>query len=184
MPKSGEDIDIAFMHTENENVKEGESLLNVVLFQPEIPQNTGNIGRLCAYTGIHLHLIHPLGFSLSQKNLKRSGMDYWNELKVTEHKNWKEFQDFAGVEPDKWVLTTRGKKLHWDAEYRCGDYLIFGNEGSGCSEEIHQSIPEDRKLKIPQLVPGLRSLNLATSVGIVVYESVKKLKKNVKIDVY
>ena len=156
----------------------------MVLFQPEIPQNTGNIGRLCAYTGICLHLIHPLGFSLSEKHIRRSGLDYWNTLEKVEHENWEHFQQSRDQSKNLWMLTTRASNTHWDADFAPGDYLLFGNEGHGCPDEIHSSIPEERKLKIPKLVQGHRSLNLSTSVGIVVYEALKKVKENVKFDVY
>ena len=159
-------------------------LLNVVLFQPEIPQNTGNIGRLCAYTGTCLHLIHPLGFSLSEKHIRRSGMDYWDTLDKMEHANWEDFQESRDPARNLWLLTTRASNPHWDAAFEPGDYLLFGNEGRGCPESIHQRIPDERKLKIPQLVAGHRSLNLSTSVGIIVYEALKKIKENVKFDVY
>lgn len=159
-------------------------LLNVVLFQPEIPQNTGNIGRLCAYVGIRLHLIHPLGFSLSEKNIRRSGMDYWKVLDKVEHVDWQAFSDYKGSEGQIWLMTTQAKQTHWDAEFQVGDYLLFGNEGHGCSAMIHESVPDRNKLKIPQLAQGQRSLNLATSAGIVVYEALKRIKENVKFAVY
>jgi tRNA (cytidine/uridine-2'-O-)-methyltransferase len=159
-------------------------LLNVVLFQPEIPQNTGNIGRLCAYTGIRLHLIHPLGFALSEKHIRRSGMDYWDALDKCEHESWDTF--WNGLEPGArvWLSTTRGTQSHWSVQFQPGDYLLFGNEGHGCPERVHQAIGGSRSIKIPRLVPGLRSLNLSTSVGIVVYEALKSVKDLVNFDVY
>jgi tRNA (cytidine/uridine-2'-O-)-methyltransferase len=169
-------------HTEQNHQR--ESLLNVVLFQPEIPQNTGNIGRLCSYAGIRLHLIHPLGFSLSEKHIRRSGMDYWDVLEKVEYQNWESFRRSMDTQSNLWLLTTKANRTHWDAEFKAGDYLLFGNEGHGCPSEVHDSIPEEGKLKIPRLVKGLRSLNLSTSVGIVVYEALKKIKENVKFDVY
>lgn len=167
-----------------DNKLQKESLLNVVLFQPEIPQNTGNVGRLCAYTGIRLHLIHPLGFSLSEKHIRRSGMDYWEVLDKVEYSDWESFQRSRDTQKNLWLMTTRAERTHWEAEFKAGDYLLFGNEGHGCPDEVHQSISEQQKVKIPQLVEGPRSLNLATSVGVVVYEALKKIKENVNFDVY
>lgn len=151
----------------------GATAIQVALYQPEIPQNTGNIGRLCAYTGSRLHLIHPLGFRLDEKQIRRSGMDYWKSLDLVEHRDWREFKSHNG---ESWLLTTRGTRFHWDIDFKFGDCLLFGNEGHGVSDEIHSEIPEERKLKIPQLGNEMRSLNLATSVGIVVYEALRKIK--------
>ena len=151
--------------------------IHIVLFQPEIPQNTGNIGRLCAYNRLRLHLIHPLGFTITSKHLRLSGMDYWKDLDLFEHRDWKAFVESEEALERTWLFTTRGTRFHWDAEFRRGDYLLFGNEGSGCPEEIHATIPEPRKLKIPQLAPGLRSLNLSTSVGIAAYEALRGMTR-------
>ncbi len=155
--------------------KPNQQLLSVVLFQPEIPQNTGNIGRLCAYADTALHLIHPLGFQLTEKQLRRSGMDYWQHLDLHEHANWADYYE-THRDRNIWMLTTRGTRSHWDAPFQPGDHLLFGNEGGGCADYVHDTITPEFKLKIPQYTPHLRSLNLATSVGIVLYEALRKLK--------
>lgn len=159
-------------------------LLHVVLYQPEIPQNTGNIGRLCAYTGLRLHLIHPLGFALSEKHIRRSGMDYWESLDIVEHADWQSFLAHKEPEASLWLLSTRGKQSHWSAPFRPGDYLLFGNEGQGCPAHVHEAVGASHVVKIPQLVPGLRSLNLSTSVGITVYEALHSIKEIVNFDEY
>jgi tRNA (cytidine/uridine-2'-O-)-methyltransferase len=159
--------------------------LHVVLHQPQIPQNTGNVGRLCAYTGIRLHLIHPLGFSLDEKHIRRSGLDYWDELDLREHADWNTFLSTQNNPlPRIWMFTTKAATPHWDARFQPGDYLLFGNEGQGCPEWLHRAIPDEQKLKIPQLVPGLRSLNLSTSVGIAAYEAIKSIKEKIVLTVY
>jgi tRNA (cytidine/uridine-2'-O-)-methyltransferase len=164
---------------------EKQPLLHVVLHQPQIPQNTGNVGRLCAYTGIRLHLIHPLGFSLEEKHIRRSGLDYWDALDYREHANWSEFITSERPAPGRlWMFTTRAVRCHWDAEFAEGDYLLFGNEGEGCPGWLHEAIPDVQKLKIPQLTPGLRSLNLSTSVGIAVYQGLNCVKDSRDITVY
>ncbi len=161
-----------------------KSLLNVVLFQPEIPQNTGNIGRLCAFNGLRLHLIHPLGFTLSEKHIRRSGMDYWKTLDLVEHPNWDAFVAQVEEGSNIWLFSTKGSHSHWSGEYKPGDYLLFGNEGHGCPESVHAMVGTQHVLKIPQLVKGPRSLNLSTSVGIAVYEGLNKIKEFVKFDEY
>ena len=150
-------------------------MLHIVLFNPEIPQNTGNIGRLCAITDTRLHLIHPLGFNITDKQIRRSGMDYWHSLDLHHHDDWKAFQ----ASPDKperlWLFTTRAEKAYWDAEYADGDGLVFGNEGHGAPDWLHQEIGENR-ITIPQANPELRSLNLSTAAGIATYEALRQLR--------
>jgi tRNA (cytidine/uridine-2'-O-)-methyltransferase len=150
-------------------------VLHIVLFNPEIPQNTGNIGRLCAITDTRLHLIHPLGFNITDKQIRRSGMDYWHSLDLHHHDDWKAFQ----ASPDKperlWLFTTRAEKAYWDAEYADGDGLVFGNEGHGAPDWLHQEIGENR-ITIPQANPELRSLNLSTAAGIATYEALRQLR--------
>lgn len=148
---------------------------NIVLFRPEIPQNTGNIGRLCAYTGCRLHLIHPLGFTITDRHLKRSGMDYWKALDVRHHENWEAFMESEGHPGRIWMCSTKARSSYWEARYEASDYLLFGNEGSGCPDWLHEAIGDSRKIKIPQFTPGLRSLNLSTSAGIVVYEALRQV---------
>ena len=153
--------------------------LHIILFQPEIPQNTGNVGRLCAYTGSTLHLIHPLGFEITDRHLKRSGMDYWNHLDVYHHDDWECFL----CSPDRpqriWLFTTQSELDHWDANFESGDGLLFGNEGNGAPPWLHQWAKGFR-LRIPPFSQGLRSLNLSTSVGIATYEAIRTISNGVE----
>ncbi len=144
-------------------------MIHVILFRPEIPQNTGNIGRLCACTRTRLHLIHPLGFSLTDRYLKRSGMDYWQYLDLQQHNTWEDFLQKADRPKRIWLLTTHASKAYTDVEFQDNDGILFGSEGSGCPEYLHQML-QSYRLTIPMLHPHVRSLNLATSVGIVRYE--------------
>lgn len=144
-------------------------MIHVILFRPEIPQNTGNIGRLCACTRTRLHLIHPLGFSLTDRYLKRSGMDYWQYLDLQQHNTWEDFLQKADHPKRIWLLTTHASKAYTDVEFQDNDGILFGSEGSGCPEYLHQML-QSYRLTIPMLHPHVRSLNLATSVGIVRYE--------------
>ena len=150
-------------------------MIHVVLFRPEIPQNTGNIGRLCACTNTCLHLIHPLGFTLSDRYLKRSGMDYWNYLQVKEYANWEDFIVRKEGIQRIWLLTTHAKKSYTDVSFQDGDAILFGSEGKGCPEDLHQTL-NDYRITIPLLHPNVRSLNLSTSVGIVRYEIYRQCK--------
>ena len=150
-------------------------MFHVVLFRPEIPQNCGNIGRLCAYTGSRLHLVRPLGFQISDKYLKRSGMDYWDKLDLRILDDWNAFMTQADAPVRKWLFTTHATKLYWDADFRDGDALIFGSEGGGVPDWMHEEIGDDHRVTIPRFgADDLRSLNLATSVGIGLYEALRK----------
>lgn len=149
-------------------------MLNVVLFEPEIPPNTGNIGRLCHASGASLHLIEPLGFSIDDKSLRRAGLDYWSDLAPF---LWNDFDTFLESTPKSATLhflTTKTEKIYWDADFREGDYLIFGPETRGLPESMLGSYRE-QCLTIPQ--KRGRSLNLATSAGIVLYEGLRQLAK-------
>jgi tRNA (cytidine/uridine-2'-O-)-methyltransferase len=148
-------------------------MLNVVLFSPEIPPNTGNIGRLCHATGTRLHLIEPLGFSLDDRSLKRAGLDYWPELAPVIWKSFESFLDSCDEDAGLHFLTTKTDRIYWDVSFRDGDYLIFGPETRGLPESLLLANP-DRCATIPQIAG--RSLNLATSVGIVLYEGIRQLK--------
>lgn len=153
-------------------------MLHVVLFQPEIPQNTGNIGRTCAITCSRLHLIHPIGFEIKDKHLKRSGMDYWKALDVHHHENWEAFRK-SDVRPQRlFLFTTKASRSYWDVEYRDGDGLVFGQEGYGAPDWMHEEFGDAFRLKIPQYNPDLRSMNLATSAGVAVYEAMRQIKGN------
>jgi len=152
-----------------------EPLLHVALLRPEIPQNTGNVGRLCAIAGARLHLIHPLGFTITDRHLRRSGMDYWRSLDIQEHTGWETFRLAEGTRRT-WLFTTRAEQSFWDITFHPGDLLLFGNEGHGCPEEVHQAIGPGQSIRIPHPRQQLRSINLATSVGIAVYEALRQLR--------
>ena len=148
-------------------------MLNVVLINPEIPPNTGNIGRLCCAVGAILHLVRPLGFNLDDRSLKRAGLDYWEKLDLV---IWEDIEEYlASVSPDRIVLTSskRGQIYH-EIEYRADDHIVFGPETTGLSLELFKSLPS-RVARIPIDLTKVRSLNLSTSVGIVVYEALKRL---------
>lgn len=163
-------------------------MLNIVLHQPEIPQNTGNIGRTCVATGAVLHLIEPLGFSLSEKQLKRAGMDYWEKLDVRRYVN---FEDFLSKNPalcssattadpeDKgagrvrlWMATTKARHVYSDVKFGPDDYIMFGKESAGIPEEILVE-HEETCIRIPML-DQIRSLNLSNSVAVVLYEALRQ----------
>ena len=146
-------------------------MFNVVLVQPEIPANTGNISRTCAVTGAALHLIKPLGFDISDRQLKRAGLDYWEYLDITVYESLDEFfEKNAGGR--FFFCTTKAKNSYADVEYRDGDFFLFGRETKGLSEELLAEHP-DECIRIPML-PTLRSLNLSNSVAIVVYEALRQ----------
>jgi tRNA (cytidine/uridine-2'-O-)-methyltransferase len=151
-------------------------MLHIILFEPEIPQNTGNIGRLCAITRSRLHLIHPLGFTITDRHLRRSGMDYWRSLDVHHHQNWGEFRKSEFAPERIWLFTTRAARSYWDVAYGREDGLLFGKETAGCPEWLHQEIGADQRLTIPRYNEELRSLNLSTSVGIATYEALRQLR--------
>ena len=148
-------------------------MLNVVLVEPEIPPNTGNVGRLCLATGARLHLVKPLGFSLDDRAVRRAGLDYWRDVDV---KVWDSLDDLfaaAGADARFFFLTTKAKRAYWDAQFRDGDFLVFGRETKGLPESL-LAARADSCVTIP--MPGsTRSLNLATAVGIVLYEAVRQL---------
>jgi tRNA (cytidine/uridine-2'-O-)-methyltransferase len=150
-------------------------MIHIVLFQPEIPQNTGNVGRMCAITRCRLHLIHPLGFTITDRHLRRAGMDYWYSLDVHHHRNWEEFKA-SPVRPQRlWLLTTKGAKSFWAARYADGDGLVFGNEGSGAPDWLHAEIGEEQRITIPHANTELRSLNLSTAAGIATFEALRQV---------
>ena len=149
-------------------------MLHIVLFQPEIPQNTGNIGRMCALTRSRLHLIHPLGYTITDKALKRSGMDYWYSLDVKQHADWAAFRASPDAPQRLWLFTTKASTLFWDASFRDGDGLVFGNEGSGAPDWLHDELYGTR-VTIPHANDALRSLNLSTAAGIAAYEALRQI---------
>lgn len=149
-------------------------MLHVVLFQPEIAPNTGNVGRMCALTGSRLHLIHPLGFVINDRNLRRAGMDYWKSLDVHEHADWSAFKVSPHAPKRLWLFTTKSTFSYWDVQFADGDGLVFGNEGSGAPEWLHDEIGATHRITIPHANPNLRSLNLSTAAGIATYEALRQ----------
>ncbi len=146
--------------------------LHIALVEPEIPANTGNVGRTCVLCGVHLHLVRPLGFSLDDRYLRRAGLDYWAELELSVHESWTAFLD-ALQGRAMWYFSGRGALLYTDVSYAPGDVLVFGRESRGLSEEI-LSATGDRCLRIPML-PQTRSLNLSNAVAIGVFEALRQL---------
>ena len=145
--------------------------MHVILHQPEIPQNTGNIGRTCVATGTTLHLIEPLGFRLNEKTIARAGMDYWPRLSVTRYTN---FEAFVAAHPGAriWMATTKAERSYTEVTYQPEDYLMFGSESAGIPEEYLVAHRADC-IRIPML-PGERSLNLSNAVAIVLYEALRQ----------
>ena len=146
-------------------------MLNIVLLEPEIPANTGNIGRTCVASGTRLHLIEPLGFSLSEKALKRAGMDYWKDLDVT---TYIDYADFLEKNPGAkiYMATTKAKKIYTEIDYEPDCYIMFGKESAGIPEEILVQ-NEENCVRIP-MMEEIRSLNLGNSVAIVLYEALRQ----------
>lgn len=152
-----------------------------MLHQPEIPNNTGNIGRTCIAAGCALHLIHPLGFSTSEKACRRAGLDYWPRLNPTEHATWDAYR--AATRPaSSWYFTTKTTRPVWDARLALGDHLVFGRETAGLPDEMLEA-NADRLLTLP-MVPNERSLNLATAVCAAIYEAIRQMttRGDVRVD--
>ncbi len=149
-------------------------MLNIVLVNPEIPHNTGAAGRLALATDATLHLIEPLGFDISDKAVKRSGLDYWKDVKLKKWASWKTFTESLTEEARLFMLTTKSTKPHWDAEFKQDDYLVFGRETKGLDEALIAKNSE-HAFRIPMVEGSTRSLNLATSVGIVLYEAFRQI---------
>ena len=147
---------------------------NIVLIEPEIPMNTGNIGRLSLATGSHLHLVKPFGFELNDKRLKRAGLDYWKHISVTIHEN---IDAFFATHKDKNLVyfSSHGVKDHWSIDYQDEQFLVFGKESVGLPAAITDK-NKDHLYKIPLYSDRIRSLNLANTVSIVVYEGLRQLK--------
>lgn len=150
-------------------------MLNIVLHQPEIPANTGNIGRTCVATGAVLHLIEPLGFSLDEKHLKRAGMDYWHLLDVRRYINFEDFlakNPAVGKSAKLWLATTKAHQVYSDVSFGPDDYIMFGKESAGIPEEILVE-HEEGCIRIP-MREDIRSLNLSNSAAIVLYEALRQ----------
>lgn len=145
--------------------------MNIILHQPEIPANTGNIGRTCVAAGTKLHLIEPLGFKLNEKSIKRAGMDYWEHLDVNRYVNFDEFRE-KNPNAKIWMATTKAKHIYTEVEYSPDDFIMFGKESAGIPEEILVDY-EETCIRIPML-EQIRSLNLSNSVAIVLYEALRQ----------
>lgn len=150
-------------------------MFNVVLIEPEIPPNTGNIGRLCLATGSTLHLIKPLGFSIDDRTLKRAGLDYWKEVDVQLWGSFAQLQAARETNTRFFFLTTKSTRAYYDVHFRAGDFLVFGRETKGLPEPLLSAHAEEL-LTIP--MRGTRSLNLATAVGIVLFEAMRQVRES------
>jgi tRNA (cytidine/uridine-2'-O-)-methyltransferase len=144
-------------------------MFHIALFEPQIAPNTGNIIRLCANNGCHLHLIEPLGFDLEEKKLRRAGLDYKDMARVTRHSNYAEFAE-AMAGKRIFACTTKGSTHYHKVNFEPGDVLLFGSETAGLPDEVRDPFPSDRKIRIPML-PSNRSMNLSNSVAIISYEA-------------
>ena len=150
--------------------------LNIVMVEPEIPQNTGNIARTCAITGAKLHLVHPLGFQIDEKTLKRAGLDYWDKLDIEEHDSLNEFlEKYKPEENNMFFATTKGKTQYTDIDYSEMNevFVLYGKETKGLPESLLEKYLDKKTIRIPML-PTLRSLNLSNSVAIITYEILRQ----------
>ncbi len=147
--------------------------LHIVLVEPQIPPNTGNVARLCAATGCALHLVEPLGFSIEDRELKRAGLDYWDAVALTVHPSLDAF--LAAWQGPLWLLSSRGGRAYAEAEFALGDALVFGKETAGLPAALLEAYPA-RALRIPMRGRAVRSLNLSTAAGIVAYAALARLR--------
>ena len=148
-------------------------MLDVVLFQPQIPPNTGNIIRLCANSGFRLHLIEPLGFDFDDKKLRRAGLDYHEFAATKKHANFAEF--IANEQPERILaVTTKATNYYGDIDFKVGDYLLFGSETAGLPDVVRDQIPEQDKIRIPMLKDS-RSMNLSNATAVIIYEAWRQL---------
>ena len=154
---------------ENNNFKG----INIVLVEPEIPQNTGNIVRTCGGIGAHLHLVRPLGFEVTDKHLKRAGLDYWHMVDITYYDNFKQLLEKYGQDHNFYYCTTKGARRHTQVEYKDGDFLVFGKESRGLPENLLEE-HYDECIRIP-MRPDFRSLNLSNAVAVVAFEAMRQL---------
>jgi tRNA (cytidine/uridine-2'-O-)-methyltransferase len=150
--------------------------LNVVLVEPKIPPNTGNVARLCAVTGSMLHLVAPLGFSIDDKHLRRAGLDYWDKVHAATWSSFDELAAASGLVAERvHLFTGRGKTGLWEARFQAGDWLVLGDEEGGLPQAVLDRFPE-RQVRVPMIPdPSARSLNLSTCAGIVVYEALRQI---------
>ncbi|RNC82455.1 MAG: tRNA (cytidine(34)-2'-O)-methyltransferase [Phycisphaera sp.] len=150
-------------------------MLNVVLHEPEIPNNTGNIGRTCVATGACLHLIEPLGFDIDEKACRRAGLDYWPRLDLHTHLDFESYAD-STKDARRWLLSTKGSRSVYEADFEPSDHLVFGKESKGLPDDLLESHC-DRVICLP-MMPGERSLNLSSAVCVVVYEAIRQMIVN------
>ena len=151
-------------------------MINIVLVEPEIPQNTGNIARTCAITGAKLHLVHPLGFKINEKAIKRAGLDYWDKLEIEEHDSLEKFlEKYKPEENNMFFATTKGKTKYTDIDYAKMEevFVLYGKETKGLPEWLLEKYLDKKTIRIPML-PTLRSLNLSNSVAIITYEILRQ----------
>jgi tRNA (cytidine/uridine-2'-O-)-methyltransferase len=161
-------------------VQKQSPLFHVVLIEPEIPQNTGNIGRTCVGTRSDLHLVGDLGFRITDKNLKRAGLDYWQHLTWTHHQQLSDWQAQVPDSKRVFYLTTKATKSYFEVEYHPGDWFVFGKETKGLDEDLLRR-NADQMIQIPMLGP-IRSLNVATAVTVVLYEAIRQVKNQGYLD--
>ena len=148
--------------------------MDIVLVEPQIPQNTGSIARTCAATDTPLHLVGPLGFEITEKAVRRAGLDYWPHVKLSQHKTWEEY--LAAAQPERiWLFSKFGERLYTKVEYGPNDALVFGSETKGLGQEFLRRYPSSQILKIPIMTEYVRSLNLSNAVSIALYEAVRQL---------
>ena len=145
--------------------------MNIILHEPEIPANTGNIGRTCMATGSVLHLIEPLGFRLGEKELRRAGLDYWQDISVSAYANFTDFKE-KNPEAKIWMASTKARNVYTDVKFSPDDFIMFGKESAGIPEEILIGY-EETSIRIPML-PATRSLNLSNSVAVIIYEALRQ----------
>ena len=156
-----------------------EPLLNIVLLHPQIPNNTGNVGRTAAVTGCRLHIVHPIAFDMSEKARRRAGLDYWHLVDCREHASWEAYLE--AEKPERaWLYTTASRRPHWQATFQRGDHLLFGSETEGAPKAVHdwivQRFGEANRINLPMRPhPDARSLNLATAVACGVYERLRQV---------
>ena len=147
--------------------------MHIVLFEPEIPPNTGNVARLCAVTGSTLHLIEPLGFALDDRQLKRAGMDYWEHVQWKRWKSWPEFAAQVAASSRLWFVESGGPRHYAEARFEPGDFLVFGRETAGLPRQLLEE-NRDRWLRIPMFNNEARSLNLSNCVALVLFEALRQ----------
>lgn len=148
-------------------------MINIVLFRPEIPQNTGNIGRTCVLTGAKLHIVGPMGFQINDKTVTRAGLDYWNELDLTVYGS---FEELTARYPDRpfYFSSTKGKRFHTEIAFEEDCFIVFGRESSGLPEHLMEQY-KDQLFRVPMIETSTRSLNLSNTVAIVAYEALRQL---------